>query len=217
MTATRITKMAATTPTPRLWRACRCPFAALRAVPIATVLVWQGLHLEVNAQQRTPDPGAWRPISYSDLTKPSLATATFADIWKDEIEANNKAYREAGDFRFASGNAPATEAHFVIWSPTKSVVLSILNAATRCTSKQAEAGVRVKLCPMRLIIYEGIRVRVLDADRGCFLELDGAVGQIIPSATAYAAYDVTSRTVKTGLVAKGRAVDGCSHGIPIPP
>ena len=186
-------------------------------MPIAAVLVWQGLHVEVSAQQRTPDPGAWRPIFYSDLTKPSPANATFADIWKDEIEANNKAYREAGDFRFASGNAPATEAHFVIWSRTKSVVLSILNTATRCTSKHTDAGVRVKLCPMRLVIYEGIRARVLEADRGCFLELDPMVGQGTPIAAAYAAYDVPARTVKTGLVVKGQAVDGCSHGIPVPP
>ncbi|AOO85186.1 hypothetical protein BHK69_30980 (plasmid) [Bosea vaviloviae] len=156
-------------------------------------------------------------MSYSDLTKPSPATATFADIWKDEIDANNKAYRETGDFRFAGGNAPATEAHFVIWSPAKSVVLSILNTATQCTSKQAGAGVRVKLCPMRLVIYEGIRTRVLDADRGCFLELDTFDGRVAPVATAYAAYDVPSRTVKTGLVIKGQAIDGCSHGIPVPP
>ncbi|PZN94141.1 MAG: hypothetical protein DCF30_20785 [Hyphomicrobiales bacterium] len=150
------------------------------------------------------------------MTKPSSSNATFADIWKDEIEANNKAYREAGDFRFASGNAPAAEAHFVIWSPAKSVVLSILNAATRCTSKQADAGVRVKLCPMRLVIYEGIRTRVLNADRGCFLELDASAGQSTAIATAYAAYDVPSRTVKTGLVVAGQAVDGCSHAIPVP-
>lgn len=215
MTAARIEKVPAAAPRP--WSERRCRGSALRVVPTAAFLFWQGFHLEVSAQQRTPDPGAWRPVSYSDLTKPSPATATFADIWKDEIYANNKAYRETGDFRFAGGNAPATEAHFVIWSPTKSVVLSILNTATRCTSKHADASVRIKLCPMRLVIYEGIRARVLDADRGCFLELDRSAGQGTAIAAAYAAYDVPSRTVKTGLLIKGQAVDGCSHGIPLPP
>jgi hypothetical protein len=204
-------------PMPSLWGGRRCRDSAPRVVPIATFLVCLGGHIEVRAHERTVDPGAWRPVSYTDLTKPSTTNATFADIWKDEIEANNKAYREAGDFRFAGGNAPASEAHFVIWSPAKSVVLSILNAATRCTSKQADAGVRVKLCPMRLVIYEGIRARVLDADRGCFLELDPKVARGTTIATAYAAYDIPSRTVKTGVVSKGQAVDGCSHGIPIPP
>jgi hypothetical protein len=215
MTAMHITNMAVPTPRPCGGRNRRN--AALRVVPIAAVFVCLGGPIEARAQQPTPDPGAWRPVAYSDLTKPSPANATFADIWKDEIEANNKAYRQTGDFRFASGNAPVTEAHFVIWSPTKSVVMSILNTATRCTSKQTDAGVRVKLCPMRLVIYEGIRSRVLDADQGCFLELDAAVDQRTPTATAYAAYDVPSRTVKTGLVIKGQAIDGCSHGIPIPP
>lgn len=202
-------------PWPRHARECRA--AAHCAVTIATALIWQGMHIEASAQQRTPDPGAWRPISYSDLTKPSPATATFADIWKDEIEANNKAYREKGDFRFASGNAPATEAHFVIWSPTKSVALSILNTVTQCTSKQHDAGVRINLCPMRLVIYEGIRAQVLDADRGCFLELDSSTGQQSSTGAAYAAYDLAARTIKTGLVVMGQAVDGCSHGIPLPP
>lgn len=215
MRVTPITKVPGSLPRP--WSGRRGRGAALRVMLIAAVLVWQSVHIEARAQERTPDPGAWRPVSYSDLTKPSPANATFSDIWKDEIEANNKAYRETGDFRFASGNAPATEAHFVIWSPTKSVVLSILNTATRCTSKHADVSVRIKLCPMRLVIYEGIRARVLDADRGCFVELDAMVGQGAATATAYAAYDVSSRTVKTGLVVKGQAIDGCSHGIPVPP
>lgn len=190
---------------------------ALYVVTIVTALAWQGVHLKVGAQQRTPDPGAWRPISYSDLTTPSPANVTFVDIWREEIAANNKAYREKGDFRFANGNAPATEAHFVIWSPTKSVVLSILNTATHCTPKQRDFSVVVKLCPMRLVIYEGIRTQVLDADRGCFVEIDPSTAQQSSAAAAYAAYDLAARTIKTGLVVMGRAVDGCSHGIPLPP
>ncbi len=191
-------------------RAARC------VTTIATALVWQGVQLDAGAQERTPDPGAWRPVSYSDLTAPAPANATFVDIWKEEIEANNKTYREKGDFRFAGGNAPATEAHFVIWSPAKSVVLSILNTATHCTTKQRDAGVLVKLCPMPLVIYEGVRTQVLDADRGCFVEIDPSIGQQSSVAAAYAAYDLGARTIKTGLVVMGQAVEGCSHGIPLP-
>jgi hypothetical protein len=97
------------------------------------------------AQSLTPDPGAWRPMSYADLQKPSPHTATYLDIWKDAIEVNNRAYRARGDQRFSDGNAPATEAHFVIWSSTKSVVLSILNTVTGCTLK--ELRVRVDNAP----------------------------------------------------------------------
>src|SRR3954468_12209492 len=92
------------------------------------------------AQTPTPDPGSWRPVSYADLQRPSSATATYADIWKDSIDDNNKAYVARGDTRFAAGNAPATEAHFVIWSPKKSVVFSVLDTATACTLKEIRAA-----------------------------------------------------------------------------
>lgn len=161
-------------------------------------------------------------MSYADLQHKSPDTATYADIWKDEIEHNNRAYVARGDARFASGNAPATEAHFVIWSAKKSVALSILNTATGCTLKEVRAAAKatVKLCPMRIAIYEGIQVRTLDGGRACFLELaPAAAGEAFDPqrSVSYAAYDVAARIVKTGLVIDHQAVDGCSHNIPLPP
>jgi len=174
------------------------------------------------AQPVTPDPGAWRPMSYADLQHKSPDTATYADIWKDAIEDNNRAYVARGDARFASGNAPATEAHFVIWSAKKSVALSILNTVAGCTLKEVRAAAKatVKLCPMRIAIYEGIQVRTLDGGRACFLELaPAAAGEAVDPqrSVSYAAYDVPTRTVKTGLVIDHQAVDGCSHNIPLSP
>jgi hypothetical protein len=173
------------------------------------------------AQSLTPDPGAWRPMTYADLQKPSAQTATYLDIWKDAIEANNHAYKARGDQRFSDTNAPATEAHFVIWSSTKSVVLSILNTVTGCTLKElrAAAGATVKLCPMRIAIYEGLQVRTLDGGRGCFLELAPAVPGSNGDAPAasYASYDIATKTVKTGLIIDHQAVDGCSQNIPLYP
>lgn len=49
------------------------------------------------AQTPTPSPEAWRPISYADLQRPSSATATYADIWKDAIDENNRTYSTRGD------------------------------------------------------------------------------------------------------------------------
>lgn len=159
-------------------------------------------------------------MSYADLQQATADTATYADIWKDAIEDNNHAYLARGDTRFANGNAPATEAHFVIWSARKSVVLSILNTATGCTLKEVQAPARatIKLCPLRIAIYEGIQVRTLDGGRACFLELAPAAAgeRVDPVRTvAYAAYDVATRTVKTGLVVDHQAVDGCSNNIPL--
>lgn len=159
-------------------------------------------------------------MSYADLQQATVDTATYADIWKDAIEDNNRAYLARGDTRYASTNAPATEAHFVIWSARKSVVLSILNTATGCTLKEVQASARatIKLCPLRIAIYEGIQVRTLDGGSACFLELaPAAAGAPVDLArtVAYAAYDVATKTVKTGLVIDHQAVDGCSNNIPL--
>jgi hypothetical protein len=175
-----------------------------------------------HAQSLTPDPGAWRPMSYVNLQTPAPQTATYLDIWKDAVEVNNRAYKARGDLRFSDRNAPATEAHFVIWSSAKSVVLSILDTVTGCTLKElrAAAGATVKLCPLRIAIYEGMQVRTLDGGRACFLELDpsaagqrGDPGQVV----SYASYDVATKTVKTGLIIDHQAVDGCSQNIALYP
>jgi hypothetical protein len=175
----------------------------------------------LRAQSVTPDPGAWRPMSYANLQTLAPQTATYLDIWKDAIDANNRAYEARGDLRFAGGNAPATEAHFVIWSSAKSIVLSILDTATGCTLKEMRVAsdATIKLCPLRIAIYEGVRVRTLDGGRACFLELASPVGgtSVTPQAASYASYDVATKTVKTGLIIDHQAVDGCSQNIALYP
>lgn len=174
------------------------------------------------AQPLTPDPTTWRPLSFVDLRLSSPATRTYADIWRDLIEANNRAYEARGDLRFRGANAPVTEAHFVIWSTSKSVVVSILNTATGCTLKAVAAGARasVKLCPLRLAIYEGIAVRTLEGGQACFLELAAlAAGEMREPdrAAAYASYEPATKTIRLGLIIDHRPVDGCSHAIPLYP
>ena len=191
----------------------------LLAAATGVTLAWTA---GVAAQQLTPDPSAWRPVSYADLQKPRPASATYADIWKDAIEANNRHYRDQGDLRFAEGNAPAIEAHFVIWSQTKSVVLSILNTAASCTQKEIRGPSRaiIKLCPMRIAIYEGIRVRTMNGGKACFLELTpGPAGAAADAdlAASYVSYDTASKTMRIGLVIDHQAVEGCSQNIPLYP
>ncbi len=170
-----------------------------------------------NAQALTPDPGTWRPMSYADLQRPSQGTATYTDIWKDAIEENNLNYRARGDGRFAAGNAPVTEAHFVIWSARRSVVLSALNTATACEVKSVDrvAHVTIKLCPLRMAIYEGVQVRTLGAGRACFLEPEAGAAVDTAATAAYASYDIPTRTVKIGMIVNHAAVDGCSFNVPL--
>ncbi|SCB50160.1 hypothetical protein [Rhizobium multihospitium] len=172
---------------------------------------------QAQAQAVTSDPGAWRAMSYANLQAPSPATATYIDIWKDALDANNRHYESRGDRRFAGGNAPATEAHFIIWSSRRSAVFTILDTASQCTTKASfpDAGATVKLCPMRIAIYEGLQVRTMDGGKACFLELAGTLADANASG-AYASYDVASRSLKTGLIVNHTAVDGCSFSVPLP-
>jgi len=168
-------------------------------------------------QALTPDPGAWRPLAYSDLQRPTARGAVYADIWKDQIEANNEAYLARGDRRFVDANAPATEAHFVIWSAKRSVVLSILNTALGCKEKSRDrnAAVVVKLCPMRVAIYDGLQVRTMEAGQACFIEPAAGTTLKPQMAAAYGAYDLAGRTLKLGLVVSHRPIDGCSFNVPL--
>lgn len=194
----------------------RCAAAALAGMMMFDAVA------SLHAQAITPDPATWRLMSYANLQTPAPQTATYLDIWKDVIDANNRAYQARGDLRFAGGNAPATEAHFVIWSPAKAVVLSILDTATGCTLKEmrAAAGITIKLCPLRIAIYEGVQVRTLDGGRACFLELattpaseDGDRERT----ASYASYDVATKTVRTGIIIDHQVVDGCSQNIALYP
>jgi hypothetical protein len=175
-----------------------------------------------SAQTLTPDPGAWRPLSYADLQSGSSATATYVDIWKDAIGANNRAYAAAGDKHYLSRNAPTTEAHFVIWSPQKSVVFSVLDTANGCTTRYSDraAGATVKLCPVRIAQYQGAIVSTIGGGKACFLELEpppkGAVVDRTSSA-AYAAYDIETKSIRTGMIVNHKAVDGCSMSFSLRP
>ena len=191
-------------------------------VVVGAVLIVPALDLPALAQAPTPDPAAWRPFSYADLRHPGPDARTYADIWQDAIATNNTAYEARGDRRYAGGNAPVTEAHFVIWSSRKSVVLSVLDTATGCTLKtvRPSANATVRMCPMRVAIYEGLLVRTLDAGLGCYLELapPSPGGTLDPErAVAYAAYDPRTRTLSTGVVLDHEAVDGCSLKVPLAP
>jgi hypothetical protein len=166
----------------------------------------------------------WRDITYADLRLPNEAARTYAEIWADRLSQNNAHYARLGDPRFAAGNAPAVASAFVVRSPTRIVVLSVFNAVSACKTVRHDERhrVTVKRCPMRLAIYDqsqgGGTGSVLDAGQGCFLEFGDPHRAFIPDreAGSYAAYDLASRTIRTGLVIGGQAVADCDLAIPIP-
>jgi hypothetical protein len=187
-------------------------------VPIAAlgIALLGGRSSVAFAQTFTPDPGEWRPLAYANLRKPTPRDATFVDIWNDVVDAGDRAEARRGDPRLASGKPSAIEAHFVIWSPARSVVLSVLDTTLGCSAKPRDPETRavIKLCPMRVAIYDGLRVQTMEAGRGCFLEPQS--GARLDVSAAYGAYDVASRTLKIGMIVNHRPVGGCSFNIPLP-
>lgn len=182
----------------------------------AVLLLWVQV---TSAQSATPDE--WRSVAYADLQLPGPAVTSFAAIWADEITRNNNAYRKKGDRRFLVGNAPVTESHFVIRSPIKTVVLSVLNTATACRPIATDGVGRatLKRCPMRLAIYQSSRSSILNAEMGCFIEyaaMESGASRDPARNASYATYDKVNRTIRTGLFFAGQLVDECIARIPLP-
>ena len=105
----------------------------------------------------TPNPDKWRPVVYRDLQIPGPLDAPFTGLWADMIDKNNRRYAAAGDTRYAVGNAPAREAHFVVRGGDRIAMLSVLNIATACKTiaTDAAANINVKMCPLRLAFWQG--------------------------------------------------------------
>jgi len=167
----------------------------------------------------TPKPDKWRPVVYHDLQIPGPLDAPFTGIWADIIDRNNRRYAAVGDSRYAVGNAPAREAHFVVRGGDKIAMLSVLNIATACKTIAADAAtnINVKMCPMRLAFWQGPRGSVRQA-LGCYLEPGAEPGNFTPDpsyAVSYASYDVATKSIKLGVILAHKAVEKCSQIVPL--
>jgi len=172
-----------------------------------------------DAQEFTPDPTRWRPVHYYDLQFPAGDAEHFASIWADRLDANDKAYANKGDRRFAFGHAPATEAHFAVNFQSKFVVLSVLDTSTDCRPlKEFPASlVIVRKCPLRLATWEDSRLSIAETT-GCFLERMPAKASIDPaSSVSYVSYDVSTKSFRTGLIVQHSALPECALTIPLRP
>lgn len=192
---------------------CR-PFAILAQLPgLAGVFVGAAL-------AQSPAPTEWRALNYVDLQFPAQDKASFAELWADELKRNDEVYAARGDKRFVVGHAPAVQAHLVIRSPIKVVVVSILNTATGCSqiADDPAGGAIFKRCPMRLAIYEKGTATFLSAGNGCFLELtQPAPGQKRDAArnAVYGSYDPATRTIRIAAMRAGQPYDDCITKIPV--
>lgn len=160
------------------------------------------------------DPQAWRPIIYADLSTVTPDNAAYAELWAQDLAANDKSYGPSASQ--PGGHAPATESHMVVRGTDKVAVVSILNTVTGCTSKHydASANVSVKLCPLKIAIYAGNQVTVTSGRKGCILETVDPTKSLQAGGT-FVAYDPKGRSFRLGTLINHEAVPGCSANIPL--
>lgn len=171
-------------------------------------------------QELTPHPENWRPIVYRDLQIPGPEDRVYVDLWADVIGKNNRRYLAAGDRRYSVGNAPVREAHAVVRGGDKAALLSILDTATDCAAVAEDpGGVSVKMCPMRLALWNGAQAIIRQA-KGCYLEPAAKERSFTPDlsyAASYASYDVATKSIRLGVILAHHAVEQCSQSVPLYP
>ena len=189
-----------------------------RVLPAAALCL---LAASVQAQELTPHPENWRPIVYRDLQVPGPQDRIYADLWADVIQSNNRRYLAAGDRRFLLGNAPVREAHALVRGGDKVALLSILDTATHCVAvaRDLSSDLSVKMCPMRLAVWNGTSTTLREA-KGCYLEPGAGARNTMaksPYAASYTSYDVVTKSIRLGVILGRRVVEQCSQTVPLYP
>jgi hypothetical protein len=177
----------------------------------------------------TPDPERWRPVAYSDLRFPRGEAESYASIWQDRLdESNSKRAPEplpGGAFpdsslSYAVGNRGASEWHFTINFQTKLAALTVLDTPNVCTDEypSPELGVKIKVCPMRLAVFESDRYALVIEGAACFIEKQPQAPIEDSSATrTEVSYDVTVRAFKIRYMVSHVEIPQCAQTVPLHP
>ena len=197
--------------------------SAIRISRLVTLPVLVSLACAVapalRAQELTTNPGAWRPLVHADLETEQPDNLTYIDVWKDALVANNKAHEAKGSVLVGGRNAPARDAHVVVRSSTRTMVLTTLDTDGGCESAKFSypSDVKIKMCPTRLVVFEGAIANTTELSVSCYLEGDSKSSPGPDDAASYAAYDTITKTIKIGLIVNHRAIDECARFIPTAP
>lgn len=177
-----------------------------------------------HAQTYTSDPGAWRPIAYSDLLFPLGEAESYASLWQDRLDESNKKAEPGNpgvplNTSIAVGNRGASEWHFSINFQTKVVALSVLSTPHLCTDEYPSPtkGIRIKICPSRLATFENNSYSVIDG-AACFVEKEsGAPVEDSTATVTYAAYDIPTRAIRLRYVVSHQEIDRCAQSVALHP
>ena len=177
----------------------------------------------------TPDPERWRPVAYSDLRLPRGEAESYASIWQDLLDESNSKPPPAPlpgrplpdpSLSYAVGNRGASEWHFTINFQTKLAALTVLDTPNVCTDEypSAATAVKIKVCPMRLAMFEGDHYALVIDGAACFLEKQPDAPIEDSSATrTEVSYDVTVRAFKIRYTVSHMEIPQCAQTVPLHP
>ena len=177
----------------------------------------------------TPDPERWRPVAYADLRLPHGEAESYASIWQDRLDESNSKPPPAPapgrplpdpSLSYAVGNRGASEWHFTINFQTKLAALTVLDTPHVCTDEYPSpvAGVRIKVCPMRLAMFEADRYALVIDGAACFLEKQADAPIENSSATrTEVSYDVAARAFHIRYTVSHMEIPQCAQTVPLHP
>jgi len=158
------------------------------------------------------------PRRLSRPSNPGPLDAPFTGIWADMIDRNNRRYAAVGDGRYAVGNAPAREAHFVVRGGDKIAMLSVLNIATACKTIAATPQPTSMSRCVRCASPFGRGHEAVFGRRKAAISSWRGAGEFTPDpsyAVSYASYDVATKSIKLGVILAHKAVEKCSQIVPL--
>jgi hypothetical protein len=175
----------------------------------------------------TRDPDRWRPVAYSDLRFPRGEAESYASIWQDRLDESNSKPPPAPlpvrplpdpSLSYVVGNRGASEWHFTINFQTKLAALTVLDTPNVCTDEYPSPtlGVKIKVCPMRLAMFEADHYVLVIDGAACFLEKRPEAPVEDSSATCTeVSYDVATRAFKIRYAVSHTEIPQCAQTVPL--
>jgi hypothetical protein len=191
-------------------------FALMRASAALTLFAGAAA-----AAQDYANPADWVAASYTDFAVEDENNAPYFNIWRNEIGLNNETAAAKGIVIPGGYQAPLAEAHWALHSAPTIAAVTILNAGCDSRPVFSNAGVVVTLCPTRTVLWTGPIRNVKDQPKSCFLK-PLTLAQAPPGSSfadaktgMFMSYDVTTRSIKTGVIVDNKVLDACSHYLPL--
>ena len=173
-------------------------------------------------QELTPHPENWRP---NRLSRPANSGAAGSSLCRPlgrrDPEQQPPLPRRGRSTLLPRQCTGARSACCSCAEATRSRCLSILDTATDCVAvtRDAARDISVKMCPMRLALWNGPKATIREA-KGCYLEPGAGSGHFTadPSyAISYASYDTNTKSIRLGVILAHRAIEQCSQTVPLYP